>query len=245
MRWIVLDRPQRHNAIDLPTAIGWAEALGEAGAESSVRAVVMAGEGPSFCSGGDLRAFSEAEDRRTYLSKVASAMGEGVRAIIDMPKAVVAAIHGAAMGVGFSLFLAADFKILAQGTRMAMSYINVGLTPGGGGTWMLSRLVGPSKAHEMILMGEPVTAEEALALGIVNRLVPEEVLRSEAQATAERLASQAPTALARTKALLWRGQSEGLSEHLDLEAETIGIAGEGPEFEEGASAFFQRRRPKF
>lgn len=244
-RWVLLDRPQRHNAIDLPTARAWAEALRAASADPSVRAVVLAGEGPSFCSGGDLRAFSEAEDRRTYLSAVASAMGDGVRAIVDMPKAVVAAVHGAAMGVGFSLLLAADYKLVARGTRLAMSYINVGLTPGGGGTWLLSRLVGVSRAHEMLLMGEPITADEALAIGIANRVVEPDVLREEAQATAERFAEQAPTTMARTKALLWRGQADGLSGHLDLEAETIGMAAEGPEFEEGAQAFFQRRRPKF
>jgi 2-(1,2-epoxy-1,2-dihydrophenyl)acetyl-CoA isomerase len=245
IRWLVLDRQSKHNAIDLPTAKAWAQALEEASTDRSVRAVVLAGNGPSFCSGGDLKAFLETEDRVAYVTAVATTIGRGVNHVVSMPKPVVAAVHGNAMGVGFTLFLGADFKVVAEDTRMAMSYINVGLTPGGGGTWMLSRIVGQSKAMEMILLGDPVTAREALDLRIVNEVVPAEGLEERAQAMARRLAAQAPNTLARTKELMWSAHTVPLQSHLMTEAETIGRAAGTPEFEEGAKAFFERRKPEY
>jgi 2-(1,2-epoxy-1,2-dihydrophenyl)acetyl-CoA isomerase len=245
VRWVTLNRPGKRNALDLPTAKAWAQALEEASTDRSVRAVVLAGEGPSFSAGGDLRSFQEAEDRVAYVTAVATAIGRGVNHVVSMPKPVVAAVQGNAMGVGFTLFLGADYKVVAEGTRMAMSYINVGLTPGGGGTWLLSRIVGQSKAMEMILLGDPVGAEEALALRIVNEVVPEKDLRARAQAMAERLAVQAPGALARTKELMWSSHTVPLQSHLMTEAETIGRMAGMAEFEEGAKAFFERRKPEF
>ncbi|UCC93039.1 MAG: enoyl-CoA hydratase/isomerase family protein [Thermoplasmata archaeon] len=245
VRWIILNRERRHNAIDLMTAKAWAQALTDASTDKEVRAVVMAGNGPSFCSGGDLKAFKEADDRVAYVTAVASAIGLGVNHITSMPKPVVAAVHGNAMGVGFTLFLGADYKVLAEGTRMAMSYINVGLTPGGGGTWMLSRIVGQSKAMEMILLGDPIDAAQALDMRIANEVVPRDDLEDRAQAMAERLAAQAPGTLARTKELMWSAHTVPLQSHLMVEAETIGRAAGMPEFEEGANAFFERRKPEF
>jgi 2-(1,2-epoxy-1,2-dihydrophenyl)acetyl-CoA isomerase len=207
--------------------------------------VVLAGAGPSFCAGGDLRSFHEAEDRVAYVTAVATAIGRGVNHVVSMPKPVVAAVQGNAMGVGLTLFLGADHKVMAEGARMAMSYINVGLTPGGGATWLLSRIVGQSKAMEMILLGEPIGADEALALRIVNEVVPEGELQGRAQAMAGRLAAQAPGTLARTKELMWSAHTVPLQSHLMTEAETIGRAAGMAEFEEGANAFFERRRPEF
>jgi 2-(1,2-epoxy-1,2-dihydrophenyl)acetyl-CoA isomerase len=245
VRWVILDRPEKRNAIDLPTAKAWAQALEEASTDRSVRAVVLAGEGPSFCAGGDLRSFQETDDRVAYVTAVATAIGRGVNHVTSMPKPVVAAVHGNAMGVGFTLFLGADYKVVAEGTRMAMSYINVGLTPGGGGTWLLSRIVGQSKAMEMILLGDPIGAGEAKDMRIVNEVVPEEELQGRAQAIAERLAAQAPNTLARTKELMWSSHTVPLQSHLMTEAETIGRTAGMPEFEEGAKAFFERRKPEF
>jgi 2-(1,2-epoxy-1,2-dihydrophenyl)acetyl-CoA isomerase len=210
-----------------------------------VRAVVLAGEGPSFSAGGDLKAFRQAGDRRAYLSAVARTLGEGVQSMVTMDKPVVAAVHGNAMGVGFSMFLAADYKLLAEGTRMAMSYINVGLTPGGGGTWMLSRLVGHSRAMGLMLTGDVVNAEEALEMGIANRVVSAPGLREVAMEVAEQLASRPSRALSRTKALMWTAYGEPFGQHLLREAEEIGLAAATPEFEEGSLAFFERRKANF
>ena len=245
VRWVILNREHKHNALDLPTAKAWAKALTEASTDDSVKAVVMAGHGPSFCAGGDLKAFREAEDRVAYVTAVAAAIGLGVNHVVSMPKPVVSAVHGNAMGVGFTLFLGADYKVLAEDTRMAMSYINVGLTPGGGGTWMLSRIVGQSKAMEMILLGDPIDAREAMDLRIANKVVPRSDLESRAQEVAERLAGQAPTTLAKTKELMWSAHTVPLQSHLMVEAETIGRAAGMAEFQEGAKAFFERRKPEF
>jgi 2-(1,2-epoxy-1,2-dihydrophenyl)acetyl-CoA isomerase len=245
VRWILLDRPERLNAVDLPAALEWAKALEEAASDGSVRAVVLAGEGRAFCSGGDLRAFREVEDRQGYLSSVAAAIAEGVKAIRSMDKVVIAAVHGHAVGVGFSLFLASDIKLVAEGTKLAMSYVNVGLTPGGGGTWLLPRLTGHARATEIFLTGRTITAKAALDLGIVNRVVAPDELRGEAQKLGEDFAEGPPEAIARTKELLWRAQVQDLDAHLALEARTIGEAAVTAEFEEGSLAFFERRPPKF
>lgn len=245
VRWVVLDRPERHNAVDLPTAWEWTGAMKVASRDPAVRAVVLAGEGPSFSAGGDLKAFRQADDRQAYVREVATAIGEGVQAIATMPKPVVAAVHGNAMGVGLSMFLAADYKVAAEGTRMAMSYVNVGLTPGGSGTWMLSRIVGHSRAMGMLLLGEAINAEEALGMGIVNRVVSGPGLRQVAREVAGRLARGAAGALGGTKALVWQAYGEPLGEHLAREAEAIGRAADGPEFEEGSLAFFERRQARY
>jgi 2-(1,2-epoxy-1,2-dihydrophenyl)acetyl-CoA isomerase len=245
VRWVSINRPERHNAIDLPTAQEWAFALAGAANDPSVRAVVLAGEGPSFSAGGDLKAFRAVEDRRGYLSTVATAIGEGVMSIAFMEKPVVAAVHGNAMGVGFSMFLAADYKLVAEGTRMAMSYVNVGLTPGGSGTWMLSRMVGHSKAMEMLLLGDAIGAEEAGVLGIANRVVSAPGLVETARLVAERFAKGPPGAIGRTKALMWQGYGEPLYVHLAREADEIGRAAATPEFEEGSLAFFEHREARF
>jgi len=245
VRWVVFDRPDRLNALDLPTATAWAEAIAEAAREGSVRAVVLAGEGRAFCSGGDLRAFREAPDRHTYLRDVADTIGSGVLEIKSMDKPVIAAVHGHAMGVGLSLLLPCDLKLAASGTRMGMSYVNVGLSPGGGGSWMLPRMVGTTRAWEMLLLGEPLTAERALRLGLVTQVVPHEHLREEAQAIGERLARGPREAIARIKRLLWTSLESSLEDHLRKEEATIAAAAAGAEFEEGSRAFLERRAPRF
>jgi 2-(1,2-epoxy-1,2-dihydrophenyl)acetyl-CoA isomerase len=245
VRWVVLNRPEVHNAIDIPTAEAWTAALGAAATDEAVRAVVIAGRGNSFSSGGDLKAFRQAEDRREYLSTIARVIGEGVWAMVTMPKPVVAAVRGNAMGVGFSMFLASDYKLVAEGTRMAMSYIHVGLTPGGGGTWILQRLVGQSRAMELVLMGEAINAERALEIGIANRVVASSGLRNAAQSVALKLAESPKRAIARTKALVWSGYVESFREHLEREADEIGQAAATHEFDEGSLAFFERRKANF
>ena len=245
VRWVVLDRPERLNALDLPTATAWTDSLAEAAREATVRAVVLAGEGRAFCSGGDLKAFREAPDRHAYLRDVADTIGSGVLEIKSMDKPVIAAVHGHAMGVGLTLFLPCDLKLAATGTRMGMSYVNVGLSPGGGGSWMLPRMVGTTRAWEMLLLGEPLTAERALQLGLVTQVVPHEHLREEAQALGERLARGPREAIARIKRLLWASLESSFEDHLPKEEAAIADAASGAEFEEGSRAFLEKRAPRF
>jgi len=245
VRWILIDRPGVLNALDLPTAESWTAALGAAARAAPVRAVVLAGEGRAFCSGGDLRAFREAPDRHAYLRDVADTIGSGVLEIKSMDKPVIAAVHGHAMGVGLTLLLACDLKLAATGTRMGMSYVKVGLSPGGGGSWMLPRMVGTTRAWEMLLLGEPLTAERALRLGLVTQVVPHEHLREEAQALGERMARGPREAIARIKRLLWDSLEASFEDHLSKEEASIADAAAGAEFEEGSRAFLEKRAPRF
>jgi 2-(1,2-epoxy-1,2-dihydrophenyl)acetyl-CoA isomerase len=245
VRWVVLDRPDRLNALDLPTSRQWADARAAAAREPAVRAVVLAGEGRAFCSGGDLRAFREAPDRHAYLRDVADTIGSGVLEIKSMDKPVIAAVHGHASGVGLTLVLSCDLKLAATGTSLGMSYVNVGLSPGGGGSWMLPRMVGSTRAWEMLLLGEPVTAERALRMGLVTKVVPHEHLREEAQALGERMARGPREAIARIKRLLWASLASGFEDQLQREEAAIADAAAGPEFEEGSRAFLEKRAPRF
>jgi 2-(1,2-epoxy-1,2-dihydrophenyl)acetyl-CoA isomerase len=245
VRWVVLDRPERLNALDLPTATAWADAIAEAARDKSVRAVVLAGEGRAFCSGGDLSAFREAHDRHAYLRDIADTIGSGVLEIKSMDKPVIAAVHGHAMGVGLTVVLPCDFRLATSGTRMGMSYVNVGLSSGGGASWMLPRMVGTTRAWEMLMLGEPVTADRALRLGLVTKVVPYEHLREEAQALGERLAHGPREAIARIKRLLWASMGSSFEDHLQREEAAIADAAAGVEFEEGSRAFIEKRAPKY
>jgi 2-(1,2-epoxy-1,2-dihydrophenyl)acetyl-CoA isomerase len=226
-------------------ARAWADALVAAAGADAVRVVVLAGEGRAFCAGGDLRAFREAPDREAYLREISTEMARGLLEIRDMDKPVIAAVQGAAVGVGLSMVLGCDLRLAAEDARLGMAYINVALTPGGGATWTLPRLVGATRALEMLLLGEPMTAGRALEAGLVTRVVPDGRLREEAQAVAERLARGPRGALARVKHLVWAALDNPLEAQLPREVDSIAEMAASAEFDEGSLAFLEKRPPRF
>jgi 2-(1,2-epoxy-1,2-dihydrophenyl)acetyl-CoA isomerase len=247
---IVLDRPEVLNAVDRETIAALAAAAAEAAEDEAVRAVLLRGEGPAFCAGGDIRMFGALVDlpaaaRARALREMVDALHPLLARLRQMPKPVVAAVHGAAAGFGLSLVLAADLALAAEDAVFASGYIHLGTSPDGGMTWTLPQTVGLKRAAELMFLGDRFDARRALELGIVNRVVPAAALGDAARALAARLAEGPARAYAAGKALLQAAVGETLDRQLRLEAESFAACAASADFVEGVRAFLEKRRPDF
>jgi len=204
---ITLNRPDVRNAINDQMRAELIAAFEQAGADKDVRGVILTGAGKGFCSGGDvggMRARLDAPAGEVAFNgwKRQQSTHRGVAAIHGLTKPVIAAVNGAAFGLGLDMALACDFIVAAEGAKMSMSFIKRGLVSDGGGMYFLPRRVGLSRAKELILTGRVVETEEALRIGMVDRVVPGEALAETAQSWAEELCAGAPAAVALTKSIL-------------------------------------------
>jgi 2-(1,2-epoxy-1,2-dihydrophenyl)acetyl-CoA isomerase len=246
--WLVLDRPDALNALDLATKEALLAALEAASTDDSVRAVALAGRGRAFCVGEDLR-----ELRTAYQAGRAPELGETlerhyapiVQLLADMPKPTVALVNGIAAGAGVSLALACDLRVASSAASFKLAFSGVGLVPDAGATWNLPRLVGLSIAMRMVLLDDPVKADEALAIGLVSRVFPAEEFERLAAATVAALAAGPTLAHARAKALLRGGLQAGLGAALDAEAAAQRASGQTKDHLEGVAAFLEKRAPGF
>jgi 2-(1,2-epoxy-1,2-dihydrophenyl)acetyl-CoA isomerase len=261
---ITLDRPDVLNAFDRALKDALLAALQRATRDPEVRVVVLTGAGRAFSAGQDLKERLPREDgdrsqgrgqgqvRREGPSSPAPLDAELrerynpiVLAIRRMEKPVIAAVNGVAAGAGMSLALACDIRIASEDASFIEVFGRVGLIPDTGSTWLLPRLVGPARALELMWTTDAVDASAALALGMVNRVVPGDELEKETRALARRLASAAPLALALTKQAVQRALEVGLAEALDYEAALQGIAGRSADHAEGVRAFVEKRSARF
>jgi 2-(1,2-epoxy-1,2-dihydrophenyl)acetyl-CoA isomerase len=239
-----LSRPEALNALTIPMKRELLRALRGAGKDRTVRAVILTGAGRAFCAGQDLKERLEAD---------APPLGEELRerynpivlAMRRLEKPVVAAVNGVAAGAGMSLALAADLRIASESASFVLAFGRIGLVPDSGATWSLPRLVGAAKAMEIALLDEPLTAAEALRIGLVAKVVPAEALAEEAQALARRLADGAPRAISMTKRALEGAFDRDLEAALDYEAHLQDVAGRTTDHAEGIAAFLEKRAPKF
>lgn len=244
---ITLNRPEKLNALAGHMRRDLAEALEAAGAERSVHVLVITGAGRAFCAGGDVAAMSELierQDAEEFLRLLGSAR-RVVTAIRQMAKPVIAAVNGPAFGAGCNLALACDLRIAATTASFSQSFAKVGLHPDWGGTYFLPRLVTPSKACEMFFLGEAIGAEEALRLGIVNKVVPPNELSEATQELANRLRDAPPISIAAAKQAVYRSQSAELEEMLRYETEVQLRCFESEDGREGIRAFLEKRAPRF
>src|SRR5256885_2126656 len=249
---LTLDRPAMRNAIgshgDCAQIV---DAVERAAADPGVAAIVLTGAGSAFCAGGDLDAMRERRGIGPLDSPLATRNNyqAGVQRIplalwqCEVP--TIAAINGAAIGVGLDLALMCDVRIAAAGAKLAASFIKVGIVPGDGGAWFLPRAVGWSKAAEMMFTGDPVSAEEGLACGLVSRVVPGEQVLAEAHALAQRIAANPPQTLRLVKRLLREAQHARLPDVLQLSAAFQALAHETADHREALAAFFDKRPPVF
>jgi len=213
--------------------------------EPDVGAVLLVGEGPNFCTGGDVTAFATATDVGTTVRDLAGELHDLVRAVAEAPVPVVAAVHGWAAGAGMSLVLAADIAVAGTSTRLRPAYPAIGLAADGGLTWTLPRAVGPARARHILLTDRVLTAQEALELGLVATVVADDAVQAEAQAIAQGLAEGPVGALGRIKRLLRESAGRDLDAQLDAEAAAMAESAAGDEGREGVAAFFERRAPRF
>ncbi|MBA4602225.1 enoyl-CoA hydratase-related protein [Thermoactinomyces mirandus] len=245
---IRLNRPQVYNAMNNQMSRELIEALEETGKNPEVRAVILTGEGKAFCSGQDLNDRTVVQEQEEPLS-----LGESVRtrynpmilAIAEMKKPVVAAVNGVAAGAGCSIALACDFRIITPGTRFIEAFARIGLTLDSGSSYFLPRLVGLGKALEIAMTGREVGAEEALQIGLANRIVEADRLQEEAFAFARNLAKGPTAALGLIRQSVYKGMESTLSEALENEANAQETAGKTRDFREGVQAFIEKRKPNF
>ncbi|HEY6891947.1 MAG TPA: enoyl-CoA hydratase-related protein [Solirubrobacter sp.] len=244
---IVLDRPQAMNAVDAELGDQLLAALREVAEDDAVRAVVLTGNGRAFSSGADLRAgFELTESGRPNVQK---ALHERFHPIIltlrEMPKPVVAAVNGAAAGIGCSFALACDLIVAAESSYFLLAFVNIGLVADGGSSCLIPERIGFARAAEMAMLGERVPAPKALEWGLINRVVSDETLMSEVEQLADRLAAGPTRSYAGTKRQLNAWQFARIQDQLELEAAIQQEMAQSGDFVEGVSAFVEKRTAHF
>lgn len=228
VRLLTLNRPDSFNALTVELKERLLEALRQAAADDSVRAVVITGAGKAFCAGQDLKehvAMLEANDP-TPLKTVEEHYNPLIKTVTSMPKPVIAAVNGTAAGAGASLAFACDLRIASDNAKFLMAFANVALSADSGASWTLPRLIGYGRAMEMMLLAEPVDAQEALRIGMVNRVVPAGQAVEAASELASRMAVGPTSAYARIKETMLAAAAEGLAEALAVEAGAQAEAGQ-------------------
>jgi 2-(1,2-epoxy-1,2-dihydrophenyl)acetyl-CoA isomerase len=243
---ITLCRPDGTNAIDLALARELLAAALLCDEDPAVRAVLLRAEGKMFCAGGDLGAFRAAGDAvPSLLKELTIPLHAAVSRLARMRAPSVAAVGGAAAGAGFSLLCGIDFVIASEKVKLTLAYTQVGLAPDGSSTWWLPRLVGPRRAAELMMTNRVLTAQEALDLGLVTRVVPPERVEAEALELAKQLAAGPTEAYGHVKRLLLSSAGESLETQMELEARAIADAARTADAREGMAAFFEKRNPTF
>ncbi len=245
---ITLNRPDRRNALTFQTYEELTDVFAALDREPGVRAVVITGAGPGFCSGGDVEEIIGKLLGRDYtgLHEFTRLTGALILAIRRCGRPVVAAVNGVAAGAGAVIAAACDVRIASESARVAFLFTKVGLSGADmGAAWLLPRIVGFGRASEMLLTGDFVEAREAERMGLWNRVVPADRVLPEARAFAEKLAQGPPVALAVTKDLLNRESAMDLFSALKLEAEAQAACMQQPSFREAYEAFRGKRPPRF
>ncbi|MCW5623856.1 MAG: crotonase/enoyl-CoA hydratase family protein [Burkholderiales bacterium] len=247
---LTMNQPGTRNALTGNSASAeFVQACADITLDPSVRVVVLTGAGPVFSSGGnvkDMQRFQQPgiapeairEEYRNGIQRITKAMYH-----LDVP--IIAAVNGPAMGAGLDLACMCDIRIAADTAKFAESFVKVGIIPGDGGAWLLPRVVGMSKASEMAFTGDALTAAEALACGLVSKVVPVDALLGEAMALAGRIAANPGAVLRMTKRLLREGQNSTIDSLLELSAAYQAIAHLTPDHHEAVQAFVEKRSPKF
>jgi 2-(1,2-epoxy-1,2-dihydrophenyl)acetyl-CoA isomerase len=217
--------------------------------DDRVRAIVIRGAGKVFSAGGDiqemLRDVRDGEDPAAYFRAPLYVFGQVVLALRQTPKPVLAAVHGAVAGVGFNAMLACDLRMATETTRFTQAFIKIGLSPDGGGTWLLPRMVGPARAAQLVLLPTELDAATAQAWGLVNWVVPEKDFDAGVNETARRLANGPGVAMARAKLLLNAAYERDLVSQIEAERLAQIENAASPDFDEGLTAFVEKRKPRF
>ncbi len=243
---ITLNRPDRLNAITGPMLESLSGALRQADADPEVRVIVLTGAGRGFCSGLDLKMQAEG-------TGIGSVTGSGQFNLQDAPpvvlhrtdKPVICSLNGAAAGYGLDMALGCDIRIASDQAKLGAVFAKRGILPESGGTWLLPRLVGWAKASEVAFRGRVITAQEALELGLVNRVVPHDDLASETAAWANEIAANAPLAVQATKRMMRLGLEESFEANVNHVFLALLPLFRSLDFTEGVRAFLEKREPEF
>lgn len=247
---VTMTRERDMNTLSLEFLAELANVLEDAGADPTVRALILTGRGRAFCCGAELSYFASARDvvgahpvaiRNNYLARILKLFTD----LETFPKPVVAAINGYALGGGAELALACDFRIMSETARFGVPEVKIGAIPGAGGVQKLHRFVGRGRALELVMLGTHLTAEQADHYGLLYRRVPPDRLRDEAVALARRLAQLSPLALASAKATVNMAMDADVTSANSYALEAMAVLASTEDQREGMQAFFAKREPKF
>ena len=240
---ITLNRPEVLNAFNTQMSRELRVALDECRADKSVRAVLLTGAGRAFCAGQDLKGRTP-EQKGSLGASLREKYNPMIRQIRQMEKIVIAAVNGVAAGAGCNFALACDLRIASEEAKFIQSFVRVGLAPDSGGSFILPRLVGLSKAMELLLLGDTVDAKEAQRIGLVARVFPAAEFAGSARSIAEQVA-RAPRGIGLIKRAVNRANLAPLEQDLEYEALLQEIAGRSADYDEGVRAFLEKRAPVF
>jgi len=243
---LTLSNPGAKNALHPDMFAAAIETLSTAERDDTIRAVVLTGADRFFCAGGNLNRLLEnrGKDKSAQAESIDNLHG-WIEAIRDCPKPVIAAVEGAAAGAGFSLALACDLIVAGASAKFVMAYVNVGLTPDGGGSWFLTQALPRQLAAEILITGKPVLASRLHELGLVNRLAVDGAVLDAALDWADELAALSPNAVERIKALTHEAQHNMLAQHFEAEKRHFVESLHHRDAQEGISAFLEKRKPHY
>jgi 2-(1,2-epoxy-1,2-dihydrophenyl)acetyl-CoA isomerase len=244
---LTLNRPERLNALNGALIEALAAGIKRAGTDPECRAVLITGAGRGFCAGADLanRAFAPGDARPDLGQALEKGLNPIIRGIRNLPKPVVCAVNGPAAGAGANIALACDIVLAAKSAQFLQAFARIGLIPDAGGTFVLPRLVGDARARALMMLAEPIAAEQAQAIGMIYRAVDDEDLMGESHTVAERLAAASTHALGLVKRALAASPTNSLDAQLDLERDLQREAGASDDYMEGVRAFLDKRPANF
>lgn len=239
---ITLNRPDKLNSFNRDLRRDLTAALARASADDKVRAVVITGAGRAFCAGADVSAGAEMSNVEDVLNTEYAGF---LNIVQSAPKPVIAAVNGPAAGIGMTLALTCDLRVMGEGAYLMSAFANIGLVPDGGLSWLLTREVGYARAYQLAIEAEKIDAEQALTFGLVNRVVPDGEVVANAAGWAASLCERAPVALALTKRAFRAAAQDGLKNAAAYEAMLQRQALATEDCAEGVAALFQKRKPSF
>ena len=246
LRMITLNRPDKLNAFNEEMHLAFRAALQSARDDDTCRAVLLTGAGRGFCAGQDLGDRDPTKGEVPDLGEtLRNFYNPHIRLIRDMPKPTIAAVNGAAAGAGANIALACDIVLAARGAKFLQAFARIGLIPDAGGSWTLTRLVGPARARALAMLAEPLPAETAAEWGLIWKVVDDDLLMAEALEMTGKLANGPTAGLALTKQAVRAATENTLEEQLDLEAALQSRAGATDDYREGVTAFLEKRPPRF
>ncbi|MBK8471895.1 MAG: enoyl-CoA hydratase/isomerase family protein [Sphingobacteriales bacterium] len=242
---ITLNRPDRFNAFNNTLSAELQKALKEAAKDPAVRVVVLTGAGKAFCSGQDLKDIQGQTGTRNLGESVEKRYNPLIKAMHDMPKPIICRLNGVAAGAGCSLALACDMIIASEQASLIEVFVNVGLVLDSGSSYFLPRAVGMKRAFEMATMASKITAHEAHAMGLVNRVAPHDLLDDEVAIVSNYFAKAPTKTIGMIKKMLYQSSESNLDQMLQQESYCQEIAGYSKDYQEGVAAFVEKRRPTF
>ena len=243
--YVTLNRPDCGNAINADLAESLGRAVAAIAEDRDARVLVLSGAGRLFCAGGDIRAFAEGENASDAINAITSRLHPAMETLLALQKPIVTLVNGPAAGAGLGLALCGDIVLAASSAHFTSAYTAIGLTPDGGTSWLLPRLIGLRRAQEMLITNRRISAKEAAEIGLVTDVVEPEDLKRAGQELSQRLAQGAIHACASARRLLLEGLTRPFGEQLRKEAELIAAMSLKPEGVAGISSFLDGSKPSF